>query len=158
MKKRNLRTLALMGIASGVILSQTVDANERGNQTAISSLLATNTSSQPATRTEPDPNDGNLGYHLMTEEELMLELNDEGQKMYKELDPSNKKLALEVASKRCANTSACKGLNACKTDKNSCAGQGSCKGQGKCAISDKNLAVKLVYDKMMKKRAAANGG
>jgi hypothetical protein len=39
------------------------------------------------------------------------------------------------------------------TYKNSCAGKGSCKGQGKCAISYKNLAVKLVYNKMAAKRA-----
>jgi hypothetical protein len=100
-----------------------------------------------------DANDSNLGYHLMTEDELLLELNDEGAKMYQSLDPKGKELALEVASMRCAGTNPCGKLNACKTEKNDCAGKGSCKGTGKCAVSDKNLAVKLVYEKMKNKRS-----
>jgi hypothetical protein len=102
-----------------------------------------------------DPNDGNLGYHMMTEQELMLELNPEGVRMYKSLSPEGKALALQVASMRCNASNSCRGLNACKTDKNDCAGQGQCKGQGKCAIADKNLAVKLVYKKMQEKRSNA---
>lgn len=104
---------------------------------------------------DSDPNAGNLGYYLMTEDELLIELNDEGVKKYKSLSPEGKKLALEVASMRCASTNACQGLNACKTEHNDCAGKGSCKGQGKCAIADKNLAVQLVYDKMAQKRSNA---
>ena len=104
---------------------------------------------------DSNANDSNLGYHLMTEDELMLELNDEGIKMFKSLTPEGKKLALQVASMRCAKTNPCAGMNACATDKNSCAGKGSCKEQGKCALSDKNLAVKLVYQKMYNKRVNA---
>lgn len=99
-----------------------------------------------------DPNDGNLGYSLMTEQDLMLELNDEGKRMYRSLSPEGKALALKVASMRCNASNECRGLNACKTDKNDCAGKGACKGQGKCSVADKNLAVKLVYQKMQAKR------
>lgn len=104
---------------------------------------------------EVDPNSENMGYYLMSEDELLLELNDEGTKIYKSLSPEGKKLAREVASQRCNGTNSCKGLNACQTDQNSCAGKGSCKGKSKCAISDKNLAVKLVAKKMAEKRNGA---
>ncbi len=99
-----------------------------------------------------NPNDGNMRYHLMTEEELLVELNEDGIRMYNSLDDQGKALARKVASMMCAKTNECKGLNGCMTDKNTCAGKGDCKGQGKCTISDKNLAVKLVYDKMAAKR------
>lgn len=102
---------------------------------------------------DSDANQSNMKYHLMTEQELLLELNADGVKMYNSLDDQGKALARRVASMMCAGTNECKGLNGCMTDKNSCAGKGACKGQGKCAISDKNLAVKLVYDKMAGKRA-----
>jgi hypothetical protein len=96
----------------------------------------------------------NVGWHLYSEDELKLELNDEGVKMFNSLSPEGKKLALQVASARCQGTNECKGLNSCQTDKNSCMGIGDCKGTGKCAIADKNLAVKLVRDKMAKERAS----
>lgn len=102
-----------------------------------------------------DPNNGNLGYHLMTEDELLLELNDEATKLYNSLSPEGKALAREVASQRCNGTNDCKGLNACQTEHNKCAGQGSCKGTSKCAFSDKNLAVKVVAKKMAEKRNGA---
>jgi hypothetical protein len=109
----------------------------------------------PAASSKKDnnPNDGNMRYHLMTEQELLLELNADGTRMYNSLDDQGKVLARKVASMMCQATNECKGLNGCMTDKNSCAGKGDCKGRGKCAISDKNLAVKLVYDKMASKRA-----
>lgn len=101
---------------------------------------------------EYDPNDQNIGYHVLSEEELTLELNDDSLKIYQKMSPEAKELTRLVASARCNKTNECRGLNACKTDTNDCAGKGSCKGTGKCAISDKNLAVKLVQDKMEAKR------
>lgn len=103
-------------------------------------------------------NEGNMNYKLLTEDELLLELNDEGVKTYESLTPEGKALARFVASQMCQNTNMCKGLNACATDTNSCAGKGACKGKGKCAFSDKNLAVKIVADKMAKKREEASSG
>lgn len=107
---------------------------------------------QQNSKSKNNPNDQNIGYHLLTEDELLMELNSDGVKMYNSLTPEGKALARQVASARCQNTNACKGLNACQTPRNSCAGKGSCKGTGACAIADKNLAVKLVYDKMMKEK------
>lgn len=136
--KHDLKKLALLGLSSGVFLANTIDAAEK--------------QSPPQKNESYDPNDGNMNYHLMSEEEFLLELNDQGLKMYQSLDSNGKALAIKVASGMCGKTNQCKGLNACKTDKNECAGKGSCKGQGICAVSDKNLAVKLVYDKMKEKR------
>jgi|GEM_PF-6895820 len=95
-----------------------------------------------------DPNEGNMNYHLMTEQELLRELNEDGVKMYNSLNKEGKALALKVASGMCRGSNQCAGLNACKSSTNPCAGKGDCAGKGICSISDKNLAVKLVYDKM----------
>lgn len=142
-QKSSLKKLAFLGLASGLLaITQQALAHE------------TNASQS----TQMDPNAGNLGYHLMTEEELLLELNDEGAKLYQSLDTKGKELAREVASMRCAGTNLCKGLNACSTEKNDCAGKGACKGQGKCGISDKNFAVKLAAKKMGQKRMQAQNG
>lgn len=140
MKKCEFKKLALMGLSSGLLLTSQLTAS------------APNATATPLKSTK-DKNNGNVGYHLMSEEELLLELNSEGVKQYNSLDAKGKELAIKVASMRCNGTNQCAGLNACQTDKNDCAGKGKCQGQGKCAISDKNLAVKLVYDKMAKKRA-----
>jgi hypothetical protein len=93
--------------------------------------------------------------HLMTEDELLLELNPEGVKLYKTLTPEGKELARQVASQYCNGRNLCAGLNACQTEKNACLGKGNCKGQSKCSISDKNVAVKLVSEKMAAKRQGA---
>ena len=160
MKRREFKTLALMGLASGLLLSNEASATQGKlqNLSAInnnSTKIAFQSSKSSNNNSNEDPNDSNLGYHMMTEDELQLELNDQGNKMYNSLSPQGKKLALQVASMRCAKTNPCAGLNACATDKNDCAGKGKCQGTGKCAVSDKNLAVKLVYQKMAKKRSNA---
>lgn len=139
MNKRSFKHIAILGLTAGCV--------------AVNPLLAADaTATKPAATTTDDPNAGNMGYHLLTEDELLLDLNDEGYKLYMTLTPEGKALAREVASTRCNGSNACAGLNACASDKNKCLGQGACKGQSKCAISDKNLAVKLVAKKMADKR------
>lgn len=140
MKKNDLKKLAILGVSSGLLIVNGLIAEE-----------AKDTNKSPDNK-EKDPNEGNVGYYLMTEEQLLLELNPEGIKKYKELSEENKILARKVASARCDKANACKGLNACKSDHNDCAGKGKCKGQGICAVSDKNLAVKLVHDRAMKEK------
>lgn len=154
MKKRNLKKLAALGLASGLLVLSAVDG-----QNIISEEIESVEGDDPADGSVPelddenyDPNSENEGYYLMTEQELLLQLNQRGRKVYNSLSPEGKTLALKVASRRCNNANECKGLNACRTDDNDCAGQGSCKGQTKCAIGDKNLAVKLVANKMAAKR------
>jgi len=125
------------------------------NDQPIKQTVKTDSQANGKKKFEYDPNSENLGYHLMSEEELKLELNDKGFAEYKSLSPEGQKLAREVASQRCARTNSCKGLNACATDKNQCAGKGGCKGQTKCGFSDKNLAVKVAAEKMKAKREGA---
>lgn len=138
MKKCDLKILALLGLASGIMIQQPMHAADSKSEYSAD-----------------DDYGGNRGYHLMDEDELQLELNDEGTKLYNQLSPEGKILAREVASQRCNGMNKCKGLNACKTDANECAGKGACKGKSKCAFSDKNLAVKVVSDHMAAKRKEA---
>jgi hypothetical protein len=135
MKKQDLQKLALLGLFSGLILTQQAQAESNTKESPLQDAAA-----------------GNMGYFLMTEDDLMLEVNQENWDLFQSLSPEGKKLALKVASQRCNNTNECKGLNACKTDSNECAGKGGCKGTSKCAFADKNLAVKVVADQMAKKR------
>jgi hypothetical protein len=138
MNKNEMKKIALLGLTTGFIISSQLHALDAAKDSKPISAV-------PA---DWDPNDGNAGYYLMTEDELLLELNDEGAKLYHSLDKQGKELAREVASQRCNMTNSCKGLNACQTDKNECAGKGDCKGKGKCAFADKNVAVKVVADKI----------
>lgn len=150
---------ALLGLVNGLLISSstTILAVEDGKTNSPKTMNA------PATRDSKtdekiDPNSENLGYHLMSEDDLLLELNETGTKQYMSLSPEGKALAREVASQRCQNTNACKGLNACESEKNKCAGKGSCKGTSKCGFSDKNLAVRVVAEKMAQKRNNAVHG
>jgi hypothetical protein len=152
MKNREFKKLAIMGLASGLLVSSQISAQDTSPKNSNKSVQG---NTQSNTDKDADDNDGNMDYHLMTEDELLLELDSEGTKMYKSLTPEGKALALKVASARCDHTNECAGLNACQTPEHACAGKGTCKHTGKCAIADKNLAVKLVRDKMAKKRQQA---
>lgn len=142
MKKQNMKILALAGLYSGLctisLLNPICAAESQKKLPKIVSLE----------QKEAE----NIEHHLMTEEELLLNLNSKTRDLYNGLTPEGKQLVLKVASSSCDGTNECKGLNACETPNNTCAGKGECKGKGKCAIADKNLAVKLVADKMAKKR------
>ncbi|PJD97207.1 MAG: hypothetical protein CK425_03550 [Parachlamydia sp.] len=148
MKKYEKKQLALRGILSAFI---TVHAALVGDEKGATDIQKYGVSAAVSER-------GNMGYHLMTEDELMLELNDEGVALYNSLDKEGKELARYVASQRCMASNACKGLNACQNTEHACMGKGKCKGLGKCSIADKNLAVKLVAKKMAEKRQKAAGG
>ena len=94
---------------------------------------------------------------MLTEEELVLQLNDEGKGIYQNLDSEGKALALKLANQSCKGKNDCKGMNACKTDSNSCAGKGGCKGTSPAPFQDKNVAVKVAFKKMQEKRLKSNG-
>lgn len=146
---KTLSKLMLTGIATGTLLAHLAQAADGESKK----------SNGPKSLMElAKENDGNVNYELMTEDDLLLQLNSEGTKIYNSLSPEGKKMAIHVASAACNGTNLCKGLNACATDTNKCAGQGQCKGQGKCSFSDKNLAVKLVAKKMAEKRTEAQKG
>jgi hypothetical protein len=137
MKKPDLKSLALMGITGGLILSS--QGNAADYQT-------TGTHNQHATANNAEK------HREMSESELMEKLDANHKAMYKEMTPEGKKMALKLANQSCAGTNECKGLNACKTDNNACAGKGGCKGQSKCSFKDKNKAVDTANQHMQQKR------
>lgn len=153
MKKRDFLNLALTGISTGALVTSPLAAATTQKSSASSKEKSENITSDSKKSEYNDANDGNMNYHVMTADELLLQLDPEGIKVYNSLSPEGKGLALLVASQMCDHTNQCAGLNACQTEKNKCAGQGSCKGTGKCSFSDKNVAVRLVAKKMAEKRA-----
>lgn len=153
MKKEKIIKVAFLGLVNGLLISSSGSPLATEKEKKPSQVRSSPTSTDTKNEDAPaDPNSENLGYHLMTEDELLLELNDEGTKQFMSLSSEGKALARQVASARCQGTNTCKGLNACESEKNKCAGKGSCKGTGKCGISDKNLAVRIVAGKMAQKR------
>jgi hypothetical protein len=141
MKNKKSIQLIVKGLASGILVISLTSAKD---STPKSDFLK-----------RIEESDGNITERPLTEEELMLELNEEGARLYRSLNPEAKNLALHVASRSCNGRNQCAGLNACATTENTCAGQGSCAGKTKCAVSDKNLAVKLAAKRMAEKRSQA---
>lgn len=153
MQKKDLTKLAIMGIASGCLIGQQL-AHADEKESSPSEKQGCGGKGGCGGKSAEEH--GNIGFRIMSEDELLLELNEKGAALYMNLNKEGKELARKVASQRCNGTNVCKGLNACQTENNSCAGQGACKGQGKCGFSDKNLAVKVVAKKMAEKRERAS--
>lgn len=144
-----LRRSALKGLVTGLLFSQILlESAEEASPTPIKEGQKKKALMDLAASTG-----GNVTFHLMSEQELLLELNEASAKLFRSLSQEGRALALKLASRSCNGTNVCKGQNACRTDKNSCYGQGSCKGQTVCGFANKNDAVKLASDLMTKKRA-----
>lgn len=101
---------------------------------------------------------GNITQKPIDEDELLLQLNQEGADQYELLDKEGKALAIKLAARACNGGNDCKHQNACRTEKNACMGQGECKGQTVCAFSDKNQAVRTAEKLMKEKRDALQNG
>lgn len=163
MQKKDFIKLAVMGLSSGLLLTnqlntplhaenQPTESNGCGSKNGCGG----NNGCGGEDGDNYGKDNGNIGFRILSEDELLLELSAKGEDLYMSLSDEGKELARKVASQRCNGTNECKGLNACQTEAHACAGQGSCKGQGKCGFSDKNLAVKVVSMKMAQKRSEAN--
>lgn len=158
-----------MGITGGLVISgRTLLSEPDTSKPAQTSSSKSDTKNSPSNKKSDEKSDsdqkkpedddnGNIGYHIMSEDELLDELNEAGEALYNSLSKEGKELARKVASQRCNGTNECKGLNACKTDDHACAGHGSCKGQSKCGLSDKNLAVKIAAMKMAGEKKSDSG-
>lgn len=136
--KLDLPSIMIAGMTAGLLLSHQMITGEEKVHSNFLELVA-NTK-------------GNITFRPLTEDDLLLELNQEGGELYKTLSPEGQQLALKLASRSCNNMNDCKGENACRTDENKCAGEGKCKGRTKCAFSDKNYAVKTAAKLMAEKR------
>lgn len=161
MKKSNLKSLAITGLAAGLLVSAQGASAEKDKQPNTQQGSKANQAKSDSKTDDFDAAfekyDGNITYHLMTEEELKRELTPAGQKMYDSLTPEYKELARKVASTTCSGMNPCKGFGGCRSKDNACSGKNACEGKGTCATSDKNISVKRVYDRMMEKRAKAAG-
>lgn len=139
-KKINLKKIAMLGMAGGILMSyQQADAaphGDSGNRYIALAGESSNTSSDQA---------------------LFSQLNPETQQIYQSLSPEGKALAQKLANQSCKGQNDCKGLNSCKTTTNTCAGLGGCKGTSKGPFTDKNTAVKVAAMNMAKKRSAMMG-
>lgn len=154
MVKKSIRPLAIKGLVAVLASTSSLSAVENKSKQTDKESPPPSPSVQDK---EPNPFEemhkvdaakGNMNYHLLTEQELLLELDDEGTKTYNGLDSKGKELARFVASAMCQNSNACKGLGACATGDHECAGKNSCKGKSKCGQSDKNVAVRLAADRI----------
>ncbi len=134
MKKRNLKKIALAGLASGICMINSANAGY------IYADMNNNSMNQQAP---------------MTSQQLRSQLNPAAQKLYDTMSSEGKALALKLANQSCKGQNSCKGLNSCKTDHNSCAGQGGCKGTSQGPFQDKSMAVKIVAKHMAEKRNGA---
>jgi hypothetical protein len=135
-KKINLKTIAMLGMASGILASyQQADAASHGNSGNPYIALAGESS------------------NTLTEQTLYSQLNPETQQLYNSLNPEGKALALKLVNQDCKGHNDCKGLNSCATESNTCAGHGGCKGTSKAPFTDKNVAVKVAAMNMAKKRS-----
>ncbi len=143
-QKKNLHKKMIAGLTVGIILAH-------------ANLKAGDAKEYPDLMQLAADSGGNITYHLMTPDELMLELTNDGAKVFNSLSPEGQQLALKIASRSCDGTNDCKGQNACRTKDNECAGKGQCKGKTKCAVSDKNMAVRLAAKIMAEKRSALEG-
>jgi hypothetical protein len=148
-KKSNLKKLALMGMAGGVLLAQAqADAGQpqnnnyyRGNQYYTADTMS------------PSMKEG-----TMSEDDLMSQINSSSKAMYQSMNKEGKDLALKLANQSCKGKNDCKGLNSCKTEDNACAGQGGCRGTSKGPFTDKNVAVKVAAKHMAEKRSMMMNG
>lgn len=139
MNAKELRQAMLVGVMSGLLTSPLKgQSEETGKQSDFMKRI--------------EETQGNITFHPLSEDDLLLELNQDEANLYQSLSPEGKALALKLASRSCNGMNECKGQNACRTQAHSCAGQGSCKGQTKCAFSDKNYAVKVAAKLMAEKR------
>ena len=145
MKKRaNLKKLAAMGIAGGILITNGQAYAHQGDHqwnNYVADTMSADTSGK-----------------MMTETDLMSQLNAEGKATYQGLSKEGKDLAIKLASQTCKGQNECKGLKSCKTEKNACMGLGGCKGTGPGPFKDKNDAVKVAAKKMADKRAKMMNG
>lgn len=143
--KKDLKTLALMGLG-GILMTQAqAHAGQQNNDNRY--YMADSMDSMQNSSKK------------MTESDLIQKLNPETRLVFQSLDKEGKDLALKLAEQACKGKNSCKGMNSCKSKDNTCAGTGGCKGQSAAPFTNKNMAVMLAAKNMAEKRlkSMANG-
>lgn len=128
MKKRDLATLAMIGISAGLMAGgcQKYGSSHKGSAQEVSS---------------PD----------MTA--FQQSLSQESQAKFKQLDAQHKMMAIEMANQKCNGKNKCSSMGGCETSEHACAGQNGCKGQGGAPIKDPSKAVEVQYKNQMARQA-----
>jgi hypothetical protein len=189
MDKKDLKKLALLGIAGALIASPGPVKADEASTEIVSGMLAGgcggssglhSCSSRNSCQSsmggsgcahrngcggstsrddlaEADENPMKDTGQMMTEDQLMSQLNEQGKQMYNNLNPEGKAMAIKLASGACKGQNDCKGQGSCKTADHACAGKNSCAGKSQCSFKDKNLAVKVAAQLQATKRAQASG-
>ena len=135
MKRRDLTTLAMIGISAGLMVG--------GCQ----------------------PNDGRSNNKAAADEQLSPDmqsfyssLSSDAQQKFMQLDAQHKMMAVEMANQSCNGKNKCSGMGGCSTAEHQCAGQNGCKGQGGAPIKDPNKAVEAQYKNQIGQRQKTNNG
>jgi len=134
MKKRDLATLALIGISAGLVIGGCQQQKKNGNN-----------KTSAAEQMSPD---------MQT---FYNSLSQEAQRKFTDLDAQHRMMAVEMANQSCNAKNACAGMGGCATKEHACAGQNSCKGQGGPPVKDPNKAVEIQYRNQMNQRQKMNG-
>lgn len=129
MKKRELTTLAMIGISSLGLVSE-------GCQKNTTPPKALNANEQMS----PDM------------QELYSSLTPVAQKKFNELDAQHKMMVMEMLMQNCSGKNQCAGMGGCATNEHVCAGKNSCKGKGGTPISNANKAIDVQYNNQMEQR------
>lgn len=137
MKKRDLASLALLGISSALLIA--------GCQ-------------QPAKNGTASPQGQMQSQTVMSPEmqSFYSSLNADGQRKFNSLDAKHQAMAMKMASQSCNGKNDCKGMGGCSNQNNSCAGKNACKGQGGAPAKDPNKAVDAQYTNQTAQRDAVN--
>ncbi len=133
MKKKDLASLALLGLASGMLVScqQTgMDKNDKNG----------NGSRMEQTQMTP------------AEKDFYNKLDKDGQRKFEKMNERQRDAAMDAHKAGCKGKNDCKGMGGCKTNAHDCKGENSCRGRGGCAVDDANEAVDMAEKKMQNKR------
>jgi hypothetical protein len=136
-KKRELATLAMIGISAGLMVTgcqqvETPGGNGKGSA------------------------DEQLSSDMQT---FFNALSPETQRKFNQLDAQHKMMAIEMAQQQCNAKNSCEGMGGCAASpQHSCAGKNACKGQGGAPIKDPNKAVEVQYNNQMMQREKINSG
>lgn len=135
MKKRNLATLAMLGIGVGLAVGGCQQQGNKGN------------------------NKGSADEQMSPDmESYYKSLSPDAQQKFMQLDAQHRMMAVEMAHQSCSGKNKCAGMGGCATASHKCAGKNSCKGQGGAPIKDANKAVEAQYQNQMNQRQQMSSG
>ncbi|MFN0064660.1 MAG: hypothetical protein ACKVOH_00300 [Chlamydiales bacterium] len=134
MRKRDLVSLALIGVSAGLVIS--------GCQAAQKGTVKPQQETQPTSTMSPEM------------KAFYSTLSQESQKQFMGLDAQHKMMSMEMANQKCNGKNECAGMGGCATANHSCAGENSCKGEGGAPVKSPEDAVSAQYKHQMQQRSS----